>query len=190
MPNPNSRSHHLSSRGAVARNLHYSLLFTLAVFVLAALVLGELFDTYDNLWWWDDMLHGLSGMILGLVGLLAIYFFNARHTMAISPTFVAVFVFCFAVTMGVVWEVYEFAFDYFFMGTMQQWDVSPDAIVMGHAYQGAGLRDTMSDLIVASAGAAVAAVISFFAYKLGRPTVLLVMRRTFPWIRRRSKTRS
>lgn len=181
---------HLSSRGAVARNLHYLLLFMLALFALAALVLGELFGTYDVFWWWDDMLHGFSGLILGLVGLLAIYFFNARHTMAISPMFVAVFVFCFAVTVGVLWEVYEFAIDFFFKGTMQQWDMHAGAIVMGRDYQGMGLRDTMSDLIVACIGAAGASVISFFAYRHGRPTVLLVMRRTFPWIRRRSKTKS
>jgi len=162
----------------------------IATLTLAALLLGEVFEMYDAVWWWDDMLHGLSGLVLGLIGLIAIYFFNARHTMAISPTFVAVFVFCFAITMGVVWEVYEFAFDFFFKGAMQQWDMPSNAVVMGRDYQGMGLRDTMSDIIVACIGAVVAAVISFYAYMLGRPTVLLVMRRTFPWIRRSSKTKS
>lgn len=182
--------HHHSSRGAVARNLHYLLLLMIAMITLGALLLGEVFQMYDAIWWWDDMLHGFSGLVLGLVGLLAIYFFNARHTMAISPMFVAVFVFCFAITMSVVWEIYEFAFDFFFKGTMQQWNIPPTARVIGHDYQGAGLRDTMSDLIDACIGAGVAAVISFFAYMNGRPTVLLVMRRAFPWIRRRSKVRS
>jgi hypothetical protein len=183
-------SSHWSSRGAVARNLHYSLLFMIAMLTLAALLLGEVFEMYDAVWWWDDMLHGLSGFVLGLIGLIAIYFFNARHTMAISPTFVAVFVFCFAIAMSTLWEVYEFAMDFFLMATMQQWDMSSNAIVMGRDYQGMGLRDTMSDLIVACIGAVIAAIISFFAYLLDRQTVLLVMRRTFPWIRRSSKTKT
>lgn len=157
----------------------------LSLILFGALLLGEVFDMYNVVWWWDDMLHGFSGMILGLVGFLAIYFFNARHTMAISPFLVAVFVFCFAMALSTVWEIYEFAFDFFFKGTMQQWDMSSQAIVMGKDYQGMGLRDTMSDLIIATIGAIAASLVAYFAYMLEKPTVLLVMRRAFPWIRRR-----
>lgn len=173
-----------SSESGFVRNSHYILLTIIASFVLAALVLGEWLNMYDAVWWWDDMLHGLSGVILGLIGLLAIYFFNSRHNMNLSPSFVAVFVFCFAVSMGVVWEVYEFTIDVFFKGTMQQWNMGSGAIVMGKSYQGMGLRDTMSDLIVACIGALVAAMFSFFAFKHEKPVVLAAMRRVFGWRQR------
>lgn len=175
-----------STESGFVRNSHYILLTVIASFVLAALVLGEWLNMYDAVWWWDDMLHGLSGVILGLIGLLAIYFFNARHNMNLSPSFVAVFVFCFAVSMGVVWEVYEFTIDVFLEGTMQQWNMGPNAIVMGKPYQGMGLRDTMSDLIVACLGAFIAAIFSFVAFKHEKTAVLGVMRRVFGWRRRRS----
>jgi hypothetical protein len=169
-----------NSESGFVRNSHYILLTIIASFVLAALVLGEWMNMYDAVWWWDDMLHGLSGVILGLIGLLAIYFFNARRNMNLSPAFVAVFVFCFAVTMGVLWEVYEFKIDVLFGTTMQQWNMSSNAVVMGREFQGMGLRDTMSDLIVACVGALVAAVFSYFVYRYEKPTVLNVMRRIFP----------
>ncbi|HEY0965158.1 MAG TPA: hypothetical protein VGE13_01635 [Candidatus Saccharimonadales bacterium] len=178
-----SSSQHLQE-GVIARNFRYALTFTVALFILAALYLGEWLNAYDNLWWWDDMLHGLSGVILGLIGLLAIYFFNARRSMALRPMFVAVFVFCFAVTVGVMWEIFEFAMDFFFKTTMQQWDMTSQAIVIGKDYQDMGLRDTMSDLILATVGSLIAAIISYIAYKHKRPAVLIAMRQTFPWIRR------
>lgn len=175
------------SKTSTARTLHYILLSTLALFTLAAIGLGEILNAYDAVWWWDDMLHSVSGILMGMVGLLAIYLFNARHTMAISPSLVAVFVFCFAMAIGVLWEMFEFSIDFFFGTTMQQWDMSIGAIVMGKDYQGMGLRDTMADLILCSIGAVVASVIACFAYQHERRTVLGVMRRTFPWVRPRTK---
>ena len=168
------------------RNSHYLLLLSCAFFILAALVLGEWMGMYNAVWWWDDMLHGLSGVIVGLIGLLGVYFFNARHSMAISPSLVGVFVFCFATTIGVLWEIYEFTIDVFLKGTMQQWNMPPNAIVMGQSYQGMGLRDTMSDLILACIGGLIVAIFAFFVYKYRRPTVLKVMQRAFPWLHRRT----
>ncbi len=178
-----------SAKQRLARNLHYILLLSLALFLLAALVLGELFNAYESIWWWDDMLHGMSGIIIGLVGLLAIYFFNAKHTMAISPAFVAAFVFCFALAVGALWEIFEFSMDFAFHTPMQRWNMSADTTLIGHDYQGVGLRDSMSDLIDATLGAVVASVISYVAYKRKKPIVLGVMRRTFPWVRRTKTTK-
>ena len=175
------------SESGYIRNAQHIVLTVIAMFILAALVLGEWLKMYDKVWWWDDMLHGLSGIILGLLGLLAVYFFNARYNMAISPAFVAVFVFSFAIMLGVVWEIYEFAVDVTFGTAMQQWNMPPNAIVAGKSFQGMGLRDTMSDLIVATIGAAAAAIFSYFAYRYEQPTVLDVMRRVFPKKNRRKR---
>lgn len=165
----------------IVRHAHQILLTMIALFVLAALLLGEVFHMYAAVWWWDDMLHSASGIVLALIGLLVVYFFNIRRTMTLSPLFVAVFVFCFALAWGVLWEIFEFVVDIVFHTSMQQWNMPPQAIVMGVSYQGMGLRDTMSDLIEATCGAALTAAAVYVACKYKVSTVLQIMRQTMPW---------
>lgn len=166
-------------------HLPRALLLTIMLFVVASIVLGDAYGNYGRFWWWDDVLHALSGVIAGLVGFLLVYFFNARYNMHISPRFVALFAFSFAVTIGVVWEIIEFSVDVVFGTEMQRWNMAPDETIIGKAYQGAGLRDTMSDLIVASIGAVLASGFAYATYKNDRRRVLHVMRRTFPRLARK-----
>lgn len=166
-------------KAKLIQNAHYILLLTLLVFALAAIVLGEWFGLYAAIWWWDDMLHGVSGAIFGAVGLLAIYFFNDRSNAVISPLLVGVFVLCFSVTLGVVWEMFEFTVDVLFGTAMQQWNMPEDAIVIGKSYQDMGLRDTMSDLTAATVGSFAAAAFAYVMYRDQKRTVLSVMRRVF-----------
>jgi uncharacterized membrane protein YjdF len=154
------------------------LLAALVAFALAALVAGEWLGAYDKFWWWDDMLHAVSGVIIGFIGFLVVYFLNARYRMTISPLLVAVFAFTFAVTIGVLWEIIEFMSDALLHTDMQRWNLPADAQLIGRSYQGVGLRDTMSDLIVSTIGALLTSTLGYFAYKYEKPTVLWVMRHT------------
>lgn len=163
------------------------LLVAIMLFVVAALVVGDAYGQYDRFWWWDDMLHSLSGIIMALVGFLLVYFFNARYNMRLSPVFVAMFAFTFAITMGVMWEIVEFAIDYCFPSNMQGWIQSDGAVLIGRDYQGYGLRDTMSDLILACLWAFVTSAGAYFSYKNSRKKVLNVMRRTFPGVAQQKK---
>lgn len=163
----------------IINHAHHLLIATLLAFAGAAILLGEMLNMYDAVWWWDDMLHGSSGLIFGLVGLFLLFALNKRTDMRIVPVFVALFVTCFAMACGVVWEIYEFTLDVFFKTTMQQWNMGRDAIVIGKDYQPMGLRDTMSDLITASIGAVIAGAISYFAFARKRRTVRKVMVNTF-----------
>lgn len=167
----------------ILSHAHHILIAIILMFVAAAVLLGEALDMYDKLWWWDDMLHGLSGLIFGLVGLFIMFALNQRTDIRVNAAFVAVFVICFALAMGVLWEIYEFALDVFFQTTMQQWNMGSQAIVMGKEYQGMGLRDTMSDLILATIGALVAGAVSFVAYSHKLSAVRHVMRKSFPRIK-------
>ena len=167
----------------ILSHAHYILLFIVLVFIAAAVLLGEMLNAYDKFWWWDDMLHGSSGLIFGMIGLFIIYAVNKRTDMRISALFVALFVACFAMAMGVLWEIYEFTLDVAFKTTMQQWNMGSNAIVMGKDYQGMGLRDTMSDLITATIGALIASGISYYAFGRKRHAVRHVMRRAFPAVR-------
>ena len=177
------KSRHHKSAG-FARKVPNILLGIMILFVFASLVAGEIFNAYEHFWWWDDMLHTASGVILGVVGFLAVYFLNARYHMMISPLFVAVFAFTFAVTMGVIWEVIEFSADVLFHTNMQRWNLPSDATLIGRPYQGVGLRDTMSDLIVASIGSLFSSVFAYFAFKHKKRSVLAVMRHTFPHVKK------
>lgn len=161
------------------REVPYILTVMICLFLIGSLVGGELLGAYTKYWWWDDVLHGLSGVIVGLIGFYMVYFLNARYNMKISPLFVAVFAFSFAMTMGVLWEIFEFSADYFLGANMQRW-MQPDmAHLIGKDYQGYGLRDTMSDLIISVFGAILASVFAYLSYKHEREAVIKAMRRPF-----------
>lgn len=143
------------------------------------LVGGGLFKLYDALWWWDDLLHGLSGGVLSLWG-----WYIARRATAnapsVSPFFCSFFAFCFALAGGVCWEIFEFLTDLSLHTAMQQWDMTSQAIIMGAPYQGMGLRDTMSDLILATVGASLTTSVLYALTSRWPVAVLSVIRRALP----------
>ncbi|NLX95040.1 MAG: hypothetical protein GXY83_02570 [Rhodopirellula sp.] len=144
-------------------------LLTIA-FVFAALFLGETRDYYNRYWWWDIALHTTSGGLLGVLGLLLVYVLNEnpRIDLQMRPGFVAFFAFCFAVAVGAMWEIFEFAMDNFF-GTNMQKPMFDDP---------SGLTDTMWDLIVDTLGALVVSALGYLYMKRGVESVVE------RWIRR------
>lgn len=117
------------------------------VFVYASLFLGEVHGYYVRFWWWDAILHVGSGFLLGILGFLLVYVLNEHENVDLHmrPRFVALFAFMFAVGIGALWEIFEFAMDQVFGLNMQK----------------SGLIDTMWDLIVDTAGAALIAVLGW-----------------------------
>ena len=100
--------------------------------------------------------------------------------MNISPLLVAVFAFTFAVTMDVVFEIYEFLMDVIFGTDMQSWNLPATTIELGRSFQGIGLRDTMSDLIFDTIGALAISMVCFFLYKNDKKRSLKLMHEVFP----------
>jgi hypothetical protein len=123
--------------------LEYEILAIL--FVFAALFLGEFRSYYERFWWWDIALHGTSGLLLGILGFLLVYVLNESKSIELHmrPAFVALFAFMFAVSVGTVWEIFEFGMDQL-VGTTMQKPMLDDP---------SGLSDTMGDLIVDTMGA-------------------------------------
>ncbi len=117
----------------------------IVLFTFATIFLGEAFDFYDRYWWWDLALHSGSAMGLGLIGFLMVFMLFEGDRYAAPPWAVAFFGFCFAVMVGVLWEIFEFAMDVNFGFNMQK----------------TGLDDTMWDFIVNVAGALVGAALGF-----------------------------
>ena len=92
------------------------------LFIFAAEILGELqsyFIQYPN---WDTMLHTTNGFLCAAVGfsLIDILNRNAKIKFTLSPVYVALAAFCFSMTIGVLWEFFEFSMDHFFGMDMQK----------------------------------------------------------------------
>ena len=164
------------------------------LFIFAAEILGELegyFITYPN---WDTMLHTTTGFLSAATGfaLIDILNRNSRIKFHLSPIYVALAAFCFSMTVGVLWEFFEFGMDRLFHLDMQKdtvvqsitsvmldptngnTPITIDGIhsvaINGNAlgfdgYLDIGLYDTMEDLFVNFIGAVTFSVIGYFYIK-------------------------
>lgn len=83
------------------------------LFVFSAEILGEIGNFYNRISWWDTMLHTINGFLMAAIGFALIDIFNnsPHFHVNLSPLFVAFFAFCFSMTVGVVWEFFEFGMD-------------------------------------------------------------------------------
>lgn len=169
------------------------------LFIFAAEILGEIGSFYTFIPWWDTMLHTFNGFLMAAIGFAMIDILNnsPRFHISLSPVFVAFVAFCFSMTVGVLWEFFEFGMDTFTLTDMQKdrivTEISSvklnpsginDPIVLKgidrtviylsdgsstviDGYLDIGIKDTMKDLIVNLIGAAVFSVIGYF-YIIGR----------------------
>ena len=119
-----------------------SFLAAIALFVLATLYLGEVYDFYTRFWWWDLVLHFGSAMGFGILGFLLVFMLFQGDRYAAPPWAAGALSFCLAMTVGVLWEIFEYAMDSLFGLQMMK----------------SGLPDTMGDLVVDAVGAALAAL--------------------------------
>ncbi|MEJ6396150.1 hypothetical protein V8J82_23045 [Gymnodinialimonas sp. 2305UL16-5] len=121
------------------------------LFIAASIFMGEAFGFYDRVWWWDLALHGISAIGFGLFGFLFIFMLFEGDRYAAPPIAIAFLAFCLAVTVGSLWEVFEFFMDQAFGLNMQK----------------SGLNDTMGDMVVNALGAVIGAA-SGFLFSRGR----------------------
>lgn len=132
-------------------------------FLYCSIFLGEVADFYYNVPYWDSFLHWSSSLMLGFFGFMVITILNRDENtvMHLSPLFVCIFAFCFAVTVGALWEIYEFSFDGLLGLNMQKFKTVDGEEFVGRA----ALRDTMKDIITDSVGALIAVIIGYFGLK-------------------------
>lgn len=164
-------------------------------FIFAAEILGELNSFYTKIPYWDSMLHTINGFLMAAIGFALVDIFNRsdRFSVKLSPLFLAIVAFCFSMTVGVLWEFFEFAMDTYIGTDMQKdWIVTainsvkfdPNGLNVVHhvdidslvvngedwiakygGYIDIGLIDTMKDLIVNFIGAVIFSIIGFFYVK-------------------------
>lgn len=133
------------------------------IFLYCAVYLGEVQRFYFLIPNWDAYLHTFSGAMLGALGFSIASMMNEekRIPVRLSPGFVALFAFCFALASGAVWEIYEYTVDSILKLNMQKYMTESGSILSGRA----ALADTMGDLIVDAAGALVLSLAGYLSLK-------------------------
>lgn len=171
-----------------------TLMTIIVLFIFAADVLGEMNAWYIKIPWWDTMLHTLNGFLAAAVGFSLIDILNKSDNIAfnMSPFFVVMTAFCFSMTIGVLWEFFEYGMDTFFLTDMQKdtiitqfgtvlldqtrtniaipvrdiTEVIINETPLGlGGYLDVGLHDTMKDLLVNFVGAVVFSFVGYFYIK-------------------------
>jgi len=137
---------------------------TAVIFIFASLYLGEVQSFYQRFWWWDIALHASAGLLMGIVGFLLVYLLNesTQVKLHMTPGFISLFAFAFAVTIGTLWEIFEFSMDQFFALNMQK-------TMLGDS---SGLTDTMWDMIVNALGACIISIMGW-RYLKGKQTLFV-----------------
>lgn len=143
-----------------------NMLLLYTIFLYSAIYLGEVRSFYYNVSNWDNILHTFSGAMIGALGFSIVTLLNKTEKVPInlSPVFVALFSFCFAVTLGVVWEFYEFIFDGLLGLNMQKFALENGTDLVGRA----ALVDTMIDLFVDAVGALIMSTIGYISLKYNK----------------------
>lgn len=95
------------------------------LFIFAAEILGEIQNFYGIIPYWDTILHTINGFLCAAIGFSLVDILNQSKKIHIrlSPIFVAIVAFCFSMTVGVLWEFFEFGADRFFNFDMQKDEV-------------------------------------------------------------------
>ena len=91
-------------------------------FIFAAEILGEIQSYYIKFPHWDTILHTLNGFLCAAIGFSLVDMFDRseRFSLTLSPVFMAIVAFCFSMTIGVLWEFFEYCMDYFLLFDMQK----------------------------------------------------------------------
>ncbi|RFU96304.1 hypothetical protein DYP60_01285 [Sphaerochaeta halotolerans] len=163
-------------------------------FIFAAEILGEMRSYYVTFPFWDTLLHTFNGFLAAAIGfsLVDILNQNERFSIRLSPFFVAIVAFCFSMTIGVMWEFFEFFMDVAFgldmqkdtvIATIHSVSLDPtnsqkiitisgieEVVVQGKplgvgGYLDIGLFDTMEDLFVNFIGAVAFSIAGYFYVK-------------------------
>jgi hypothetical protein len=167
---------------------------TILVFIFAAEILGEIQSYYIKFPFWDTVLHTINGFLMAVIGFALVDILNRskKFSIQLSPVFLAIVAFCFSMTIGVIWDFFEYGMDQFFGLDMQK-----DTVIQGFSsvlldptksnipvpvqditevlvngrdlglggYLDIGLIDTMNDLFVNFVGAVLFSIIGYFYVK-------------------------
>lgn len=113
------------------------------LFIFAAEILGEINSFYIRVPNWDTMLHTLNGFLCAAIGFALVDMLNRSDSFSfkLSPVYLAIVAFCFSMTVGVLWEFFEYSGDRF-LG----YDMQKDTII--HTVKTVELDPTRSNKVI------------------------------------------
>lgn len=126
--------------------------FVTILFIFAAQYLGEIKGFYIKLWWWDLLLHVVFGaytVIISLHLIQGVFKQDPKTTRQRFILFTVIFAFSSTITLGTLWEIFEFVTDYLFN----------TGLVKG------GLDDTSTDLLAKISAALITSIIYYYRFK-------------------------
>lgn len=159
-------------------NISFKLKLFIYFFLFCSEILGEVFDFYSIIPFWDNILHFLSSILFVYVGYLIFKTFIG--TMNCDILFILFsFMFCFSISIAVLWEFVEYSSDMLLNSDMQKdnfvdninttlfssvnntisinniyrTDIyTNDGILSLNGYLDLGLSDTIEDLLISIYG--------------------------------------
>ena len=83
------------------------------LFIFSAEILGEINSFYIRVPHWDTVLHTINGFLCAAVGFAMIDILNRneKFSFKLAPLYLSIAAFCFSMTVGVMWEFFEFGCD-------------------------------------------------------------------------------
>ena len=128
----------------------------LNIIIFVGIVIGSYFGMFDSVWWFDNMMHILSGFVCAAFG----YDFACiiqRKKGQCAATLAAIFGLMFALSIAVGWEFYEFLMDTLHGTNLQLSKAGPETAMFdlskyNNEYGYLGLVDTMTDMMMNAVG--------------------------------------
>jgi hypothetical protein len=162
------------------------------LFIFSAEILGEINNFYEIFPYFDTILHTINGFLCAGLGFSMIDVLNKRSKkFSLSPLYLAIAAFCFSMTIGVMWEFFEYGADKLLMTDMQKDEIvykfssvtldetktnkpikvnniketniikNNGDVVTIEGYLDIGLNDTIKDLFVNFIGAFIFSIFGF-----------------------------
>lgn len=167
------------------------------IFVFCTEILGEIGDFYRLIPFWDSLMHTFNGFMFAAFGFCLVDIFNKtkRFRFELSPFFLALVAFCFSMTIGVLWEFFEYLADTVLSTDMQKDSIQTvinsvslpndlgqkvthikgirethillesGEVIVLNGYLDIGLTDTMKDMFVNFIGALIFCIFGYFYVK-------------------------
>ncbi|MCK4996868.1 ATP-binding protein [Candidatus Pacearchaeota archaeon] len=112
---------------------------------------GELRGLFSGVWWWSILTTFTASVALGFISLSVVHVLLKKSRISANPIFAGFLIFSFTITLGVFWEIFEFALDLLIHSGLQK-----------------GLMDTMQDICVNILGAFAVSIVGAFYLKQGK----------------------
>lgn len=109
---------------------------------------------YANIFWWDEIAHTVDLFLANIAIFMVVIALNDIKKIRVSLKFATIFVICFGITLGVLFEIIEFLGDIFIFIPYRELPAQQE-----------GLYDTMKDLIFNVFSSSFGAIVGYNLFK-------------------------